>query len=153
MEEVHGGIEVSFTEDLMSKLDNINSNPKTKEKLEEMMILASDAVALFPSLKKEETSSVVFEEVMRSRGGGPELKGGSQIHQDQRRVDHLMPDNFKNWAAIFHTAAKIVFTFVDIAKHLLVSAKKRNMIQKVHCKLSNVCIIKFFQCLFKIWCN
>ncbi len=70
-EEVHGGIEVSSTEDLMAKLDDINNKLETdkdmQDKLEDMMILASDAVALFPSLKKEETSAAVFEEVLRSR--------------------------------------------------------------------------------------
>ena len=41
---------------------------------------------------------------------------------DQQNSHNLTKseDNFKNRAAIFHTAAKIVFTFVDIARPLLV---------------------------------
>ena len=104
-EEVHGGIEVSSTEDLMAKLDTINSkldkDPKMQEKLEDMMILASDAVALFPSLRKEETATTVFEEVVRSRvqveglswkESARYVKINSEPWEAQRfRVSHLLP--------------------------------------------------------------
>ena len=68
-----GGIEVCSSEEMLSEIDSVNKylletskqcDHKTRLKINNLLLIGADAIALYPSLRKEQTADVVCEEFM-----------------------------------------------------------------------------------------
>ena len=67
-DQVQGGVEVGSTEDLLHEVELLNQawTEGAEGEPGDIMILGSDAVSLYPSLRKDETTNIRFQEVVDS---------------------------------------------------------------------------------------